>query len=970
MAGILVCIIGAILVSSAQQTLGKVEVTNFTRHAYGAGNQNWAITADANGRLYIANNEGLLTYNGTNWQLYPVPNKTILRCISFGEGGKLFAGAQDELGYYAPDRAGRLVYTSLKNLLPETERTFADIWDIEINTDGVFFRATDKIFRLHNNTLSVFKPVESWLALGTHHGKIIAQDRNQGLLEFENNSWHSLVSEQALPAGFVLTDLLPLQGDTSLVSSADHGLFTLAGTTLQSFRLANNTEQHFLSLAAVDEKSFLAGSYANGLLQVTKTGTVQEVYTDRNGLPNNTVRYIKVLNGRNVWLGLDNGIATLNCDDAIRHINPTAFSNGSGYGACIYNNTLHFALSTGLQQLPLTQTNDLSKAAGEPQTIISGLTWNVAVINNQLVAGRDDGFWQVNGQQATRISANSGYWRFEKAADTAALIAAGNYTGVRFFRQEAGQFTDLGSIRDFTESSRYMERDGSYLWVSHPYRGVFRINLADRTFQRFSVKDGLPNNLDNHVFRLRNKIVFATLSGIFEWNAATGRFEHSAVYAPLFGNIPLRFLREDEKGNIWFVKDKMVGVADYSGKTPVIHYIPELKNRILSGFENIFPYNSSNVFIGSESGFYFVNYEKYRQQIQPLQTYLTRVQVIGSGDSILYGGYGSGDRIKREAAIPYKKNSIHISFATSLTARHTGAEFSWYLEGFDNGWSNWSNQYEKDYTNLPEGDYVFHVKARNSPSSESTECTYTFAVAPPWFRTWWAYVLYFIIAAIAIRILYKMQERKLQKKQAERIQAEQRRFEDEQRQLTYQHALEMEKAEMAMIKLKNQNLEAEITHKNAELASTAMNLVQKKEFLLKITDELNKLCKPNSEQVEASELKKIIRSLGSEEKLDEDWKQFSIHFNSVHSNFLVNLKKTFPALNAHELKLCAYLRMNLSSKEIAQLLSITVRGVEISRYRLRKKLQVPAKEDLFQFLLKVEGQEREGTTDTASPAAP
>ena len=93
--------------------------------------------------------------------------------------------------------------------------------------------------------------------------------------------------------------------------------------------------------------------------------------------------------------------------------------------------------------------------------------------------------------------------------------------------------------------------------------------------------------------------------------------------------------------------------------------------------------------------------------------------------------------------------------------------------------------------------------------------------------------------------------------------------------------------------------------------------------------------------------------MSSEEKLDEEWKQFSIHFNNVHSNFLITLKEVYPDLNAHEMKLCAYLRMNLSSKEIAQLLSISVRGVEISRYRLRKKLKLHPQEDLFEFLFNI-----------------
>jgi DNA-binding CsgD family transcriptional regulator len=193
---------------------------------------------------------------------------------------------------------------------------------------------------------------------------------------------------------------------------------------------------------------------------------------------------------------------------------------------------------------------------------------------------------------------------------------------------------------------------------------------------------------------------------------------------------------------------------------------------------------------------------------------------------------------------------------------------------------------------------------------------------------------------------------------------ERKKYEEEQRNLAYQHQLALEKAEKELIQLKNEKLESEINFKNAELASTAMNLVQKKEFLLKIKDELSKINKSGKEQIELSELKKILKELSEEKNLNDEWEQFSVHFNQVHSNFLLKLKSLYPDLTANELKLCAYLRMNLSSKEIAQLMSISTRGVEIGRYRLRKKLQIPSDTNLFRFLLDIE--ESNSDSDNAS----
>jgi len=169
--------------------------------------------------------------------------------------------------------------------------------------------------------------------------------------------------------------------------------------------------------------------------------------------------------------------------------------------------------------------------------------------------------------------------------------------------------------------------------------------------------------------------------------------------------------------------------------------------------------------------------------------------------------------------------------------------------------------------------------------------------------------------------------------------------------MTYQHQLELEKSEKDFIRLQNEKLEGEIEHKNAELASATMNLVQKKEFILKLKSELLQLQKTAKVGDDNPDLKKLLKVLSEEEKLNEEWEHFSQHFNSVYGDFLTILKNKFPSLKPHELRLCAYLRMNLSSKEIAPLMSISILGVEISRYRLRKKLALSTEVNLTQYLL-------------------
>ena len=944
------------LSSPSQGLIGRNEVTSFTRNKYGAGTQNWAIERDENNRLYIANNEGLLVYNGTIWQLYPVPNKTILRSIGFGAGGRLYAGAQDELGYYAPDKVGRLLFTSLKQLLPEQDRNFSDVWQLEVAGNDVFFRTDAKIFKLSGEKMTIYPSRSGWLSMHKYQGNILAHEKNTGLLLYQNNQWQTLLSGDLLPPDFFITDIVPYQKDTSLISTTGNGLYLLTKNNLIPFGIKSallNTKQHFTSLWMLDDNSFLAGTYFNGIYRISKQGAVIENISTKNGMPNNTVRCLFADNYSNAWVGLDNGLAYFTYNNAVKHINPASFNNGAGYDAKVLNGDLYFALSTGLQWISAKSSSDLSAITYEPKTIIGGLTWNLSVINNQLMAGRDDGLYSVNNYLAKPVSKNTGFWGCRPLLQTTPLkVVAGNYLGLHFFEMVNGELIDAGSLEGFNESSRYIETDDNSIWVSHPYRGIYRINLTDRSVQQFTQKEGLPASLDNHVFKIKGKIVFATSRGIYEYDKTTDKIIKSATYTELFGELPIRYLKEDEKGNIWFVQEKMTGVADYSAGKPVIHYIPELKNKILSGFENILPYDNRNILVGGEAGFYHINYEKYQEKIKPFAAYVTQIKTTGASDSILFGGYvfDSTDS-KKTITIPYKLNSLLFSYAASAYGQHNPSEFSYYLQGFDKGWSSWTNNTQKEYTNLPAGTYTFNIKSRQSPSHESSVYQFTFTIKSPWYQTIWAYALYFILIVGFLYAILRNQSLRHRKKQEARRLADQLKFEEEQKQMAYQHQLELAKSEKELIHLQNEKLEGEIKHKNAELASATMNLVQKKEFILKLKSELQQLQKNARVGDDNPELKKLLKVLSEEEKLDEEWNSFSQHFNSVHGDFLTILKNKFPSLKPHELRLCAYLRMNLSSKEIAPLMSISIRGVEISRYRLRKKLALPTEVNLVQFLM-------------------
>lgn len=947
-----------------QTYIGQRKTINYEKRQYNAGTQNWKIRQDAQGRMYFANNEGVLVFDGSYWQLYPLPNKTIVRSLEFGSDKRLYVGGQDEIGYFSPAKNGQLVFTSLKDLIPKADQEFSDIWDIASHGNEVFFRSHDKIIKFGNNKITVYHS-HSWLFLGTYQGKLIAHDEQKGLLTYANNEWHPFIDKKDLPKGFYMTSVSKFNDTSSLVTTAKDGLYLLTGNKLKYFNLTGfgiNNHQHFSAATALDDGTYLVSTYINGIYQIDKNGNVIENIGKKEGLQNIFVRCMYADVNHNIWLGLDNGIDFIAYNNAVKHINPAVFKDGGGYATALYKNNLYFALSNGAYELPVGNTTNLSYLKNNFKQVAEGQTWNIAAVEGHLLAGRDDGIFEVLNDKLSPIYNSTGFWIFQPLKNKAGtpLIAAGNYYGVRLFENKGNTLIDKGSVAKYYESARFVQVDSNnIIWTSHPYRGVYKLNPDNDQIKTYTSAQGLPSNLNNFVFKVKGHVVIATEKGIYEYDAKTDRFKPSVQFEKIFGDRSLRYLQEDKAGNIWFVQGKSLGVVDYAA-TPTIINFPELNNRILSGFENVYPINANNIFVGSENGFYHINYAKYKQNIHALNVYIRKVKATSATDSVLYGGYFNhvNDNGKQTASntltLGYRWRSLHFEYSSPIFEEQSNAEYSYLLEGFDQEWSAWSKKSEKDYTNLPAGNYTFKVKARNHQNNESAVACYAFTVNPPWYGSVLAYVLYLVIIAGILYYLYKLQEKRHIIKQQKELLIQQQKNEEEQKQIAYLHQLELERSEKEVVKLKNEMLQSEIEFKTSELASSALNLVQKKEFLLKVKDELQTLQKSGKDMVEASEIKKILRLLAGENKINEEWEQFSIHFDKVHAGFLTIIKDRYPSINQQELKLCAYLIMNLSSKEIAQLMAISVRGVEISRYRLRKKLQIPTEINLFEFLFDIQ----------------
>lgn len=955
---LLVVMLLAYGLARSQNPIGLPNIISYARSDYNGGLQNRGIVQDKNGIVYFANSDGLLSFDGTYWKLYPLPNKSMVRSVAIGKDGRIYAGGQNEMGYFSPDGKGELVFTSIMDLIQDKAAMIKDVWDIVCYDDKYFFRSRNGIFQYNGKSVLSYMPVSTWLYMAVCNGRLIAQDAQKGLFQFLNGEWTPLVVNGLLPPNIAVSSLLPAGKNSILITTVKNGLFTLTAQGIAPFRFNGENpflNQQIMCAILIGNKQIAIGTHMGGLYIIDQDGNIIQEFSRKEGLQNNTVLGLFLDKDRNLWMGLDDGIDFNAYNSAIKHIYPERLNEGAGYSALLFNKTLYIGTSNWLYELPVSSGGDLSDIKGVFKTVAGtkGSAWNLAEINSRLLLAHHEGAFQVTGDRAVPINTHFGFWNFttyDKVLPSTTLIA-GSYNGLEQINYLNNVFTEAGSL-NFKESARFVVIENHIAWVADTHKGLFKIDMslppAFKT-RLYTDKDGLPTSIENRLFTIRHRMVAATEKGIYEYNPGTDRFEYAAFFKDIFSRKTIRYLKEDKSGNVWFIEEKKLGVVDFSGPHPVVLYFPELNGKLVSDFENIYPLNAENVFVGAEKGFYHINYTDYKKNTNTIRVLVRTVRASGDSDSLLNGGYVQ-DIKKQLHKLRNTQNSLHFEYSAPSFQKQSNIEYSYRLTDFDNAWSVWSKRTEKEYTNLPAGRYTFQLKARSNLGDESEITSYSFIVLPPWYLTRFAFFIYGILLLTFNLLFYRWLKGKFRRQRLKHAR--------EQKRLRYLHQLEMEKSEKEIIALKNEKLESEIFNKNSELASVAMHLLQKGELLGKIKEELVHLRKA-SDDMPSEELKKLIRFLNQESKIDKEWDQFAGYFDNTHSDFLKAIKESHPTLSAHELKLCAYLRMNLTSKEMAQLMNITVRGVEIGRYRLRKKLQVPTEINLHSYFSEFNGLKAE-----------
>lgn len=901
----------------------------FSPKQYNASNQNWDISQSSDKYIYVANSKGLLEFNGANWNLYNSPNETVIRSVHV-LGDKIYTGCYMEFGYWQKTQIGDLQYTSLSSKIKKKLLEDEQFWNIESLGNWLLFQSLDRIYIYNtlDKTFNIIDSEESILKMFKVKNAIYFQDKTKGLFAFENSK-PKLISNAPEIINDIVVGFFPIE-EHFIVITQNKGIYQLKGNQITKFSDVLDSFSVYSSLM-LNDNSIIVGTISNGIIQLNTNGEIVNTIKQENGLGNNTILSVFEDVDKNLWLGMDNGVSCINIDSPFLIFNDNKGGLGTVYTSVVYRNRLYLGTNQGLFYKD-EKSHDLTFVENT-----KGQVWCLKVIDNQLFCGHNRGTFIIEDNIARRIADIDGTWDILTVKNNPNLLLQGNYNGLNVLENQNGKWVFRNKINGFNNSSRFLVFiNNNQVLVNHEYKGVFKIDIKKdfSSISKVQKLNFLGNGLFSSVAKHNNKIYYASKKGVFVSDQENFNLKKDTILSNLFkkqGYASGKLVSDSKTNTLWIFTQKGINYIK-PGKLsndPDITFIP-LSNTLrdnISGYESVSSISASKFILGTSRGYKILDISKFEARAYTVHINEIKLNPLSGQTKLI--------NISENGLFKNKQNNLEFSYSIAEYDKYLEAEYATKLEGFYENWSDWSNQSNVSYKNLPPGDYIFKVKARVGDKNVEDAVVYSFSIEKPWYLSSSMIVVYFILGIIIVLLVNYFYKLYYKKQKAKLL-------------LKTQRELELKDLEnkQHLMKLNNEKLKNEIESKNRELAVSTMSLIKKNEFLNTIKKEL-------SEKVEDSNLKPVIKIIDKNINNKDDWKLFEEAFNNADKDFLKKIKSIHPKLTSNDLRLCAYLRLNLSSKEIAPLLNISPRSVEVKRYRLRKKMDLPHKTNLTDYILEL-----------------
>ena len=890
-------------------------IYNYKIFEYNAASQNWGVAVNKNGELFVANNKGLLYYNGEEWILNKLPNNTIVRSV-VSIGNKIYTGSYEEFGYWIKNDIGLFEYTSLTYLIENYEFTNEEFWQIIPYGNAIIFRSFSTIYHYENDKITVWDTDLVITNITIHNNEVLVSAGNIGLFKFQNEKLVP-VNDNALLTNKAVIDVIPYQ-DGLLVGTKLHGCFLLKNGEFSVWNEEINDllRQYQLNkMLTLDSGEIAFGTIKNGIYLYDQKTRKPKNLNRETGLQNNTVLSMTQFEEQ-LWVGLDNGLDRIRINTPLSYYTDHSGTLGTVYDMAINDNVLYLGSNTGIY---FFDKNTLRFVEGS-----QGHVWDLETMDGDLLAGHNTGTFKVNGNILEKVSPIAGGYQWVRVPEQQNTFLQGTYTGIAKYTRDDPKSWKVDRIGKVSFPVKQLCFEDDYtLWGAHPYKGLFRFKLNKNYDEIVDTQefgpDVIPNDYNIKLYNIKNQIVVQSEGTWYKYDPILKKIEIFKEFA----SYNFEELISTNGDFFWFIGnegDKEISYTDLKDNTIFISE-PNLQERLVPDAKNIFALNDSIYYLTLNDGFARINLSHLNKTLEgfslptpTLQYFKDKAKSYNIKSEHIEIPFGSSQDIVLQVAAP---SLIQPRYYYELAGPKTQSSH------LDKG--------ALTFQNLPHGDYRLLIFTVGMNNKQSLPKLINFEIAPPWYLSKVSLVVY-LLAFIGVILWVRLyNRRKLErrhnklKQQLERVQVE--------------HMANLEKEKLAK----------EIRLKQKELASTTMNMAKKNQLILELKNILlmNK-DKFGSQQRYRSFMRKLEGSINE----DRDWKNFELNFKELHDDFFENLLQQFPNLTPKDLKLCAYLKMNLSSKEIAPLMAITIRGVEIHRYRLRKKLAIDSSQNLSNFLIK------------------
>jgi len=830
------------------QEKGLIPSKYYSTKDYDGGTQNWAITQDLRGFLYFGNIDGVLEFDGETWRKIETPNRSTVRSLNVNDDGVVFVGAFNELGYLWPNSQGMMEYHSLIPLVDEKHKTFNDVWDINCFSDTVFF-LTDKFLFIYSN--NQFEYIESgdlnfYLSHSVGNSYYV-QEIGVGLSKFENGKLN-LIEKGDFFRNIKIHSILPY--DTCfLICSRTNGLYlyncSAGKSSIQPISKLSKkaqklnryfTEHLFYHGVKLDDNHFALASITGNILIVNKNWEVVDAINEKTIGVKSATLFLYFQKNHSLWLALDNGICQVDILSPLRYWNQETGINGLLTDVARIGSTFYVSTGSGIFYTQ-SQSNAFETSIFKPVEGRFEQAWQLQYFyvppvksslpntqpffynneNTLLLAATTSGLHQIIGNKSRHIINNKVVFRVHQSIKYPNKLILGLVNGFSMLEYKNGEWINIDRVFNIDSKITSITEDSTgNLWLTASHRGIYRVTnpFSECTdsinYQLFDTTHGLPVLSSIQVFNENNRLLFYANRDYYTFNDSTNHFSLFDLYSHID-----------------------------STEQQVEHYIDSLWFRsigdnVISDFYVTHEVDTAFWF-GTNSAIYCKRdvSERDYHDLSP-----AAVRKVLANDSTVYFGtnistgtepstYTKGakpnvtSKVDAGFTLQFKDNSVTFHYAWPFYEGKDKNLYSYKLIGYQKEWSDWNPEIKKEYTNLPEGDYIFMVKGKNIYNLESTPAEFYFSILPPWYRTYYAYLAYFLLSVIFIALVVKLYTWRLIK--------EKDRLEILVKERTQEILIQKEEILVQAEHLKDAN--DWISAKNVELQAQKNEIVKKKDQL-------------------------------------------------------------------------------------------------------------------------------------------